>query len=954
MRAFFSCFIILFCLANGLYGQKESPDILDQETPAKINIDSVLNALKDGSKNNTIDFSLFENPQSNTINFSLVAKPKNNILESKVIKYPEAAERLNDNINSTYGERQPVISSDGHLYFTSKYHPGNIPDISKRVPYERFKDDIYVSYHQSDGQWSPAVNLGEPLNNDNHNFAIAISPNGQKLYIANVDEVNGRVKHNVSYSQRTGFEWSEPILMDIRDMYNLSSFSNYNISENEEIMLMAIKRKNTMGDRDLYVSFKKRNESWSKPHHLGKTVNTKGEEASVFLASDNKTIYFSSDGHPGYGGLDIFISHRLDDTWKNWSEPLNLGEKINSTGNEYDYTIPISGQYAYFSSDINSVNMMTDLYQIRLPEEIYLDLKNTSIIQKPIFGIPHCNSYAIDKEIEKGNYESANSLWDMCIPMEIKQLNDSYVFLSETERNSYLNTVNKVFDKYYSYTITHMSENNKQSAVDLSINSKALVLDHSISVTKFIKEIKDDFLSQLAEELNGVNDQIAGMEIMTREQFIKEVGIEVYAETCKKRDHLRNRIMGNEELRVKLNKKLIKWREIKNRLGRDEISIDFIRFHDQIDTSTYQYYAVLIDRDMNTPKFIRLGTERAISSLLQIDSKGYPKYLHKTSGNKILYQNIWQPLMPYLTNVKTIHLSPAGLLHKIPFESLRNQKGEYLLKRFKFHYYSSMRDFMQKKLQKRSYRNIVLLGDILYDLKDSLKYEREKELLVRRDDIRDKITALKGTLEEIKGIKDICERIGLYAILLTGSAAKEDTIYHFHSPDILHFSTHGVSLAPLNKLYNTAKGVKYRLQMATNPLQRSALMLYGANHHWVRVDSIIGTKEDGILTALEVTGLDLQNTNLVVLSACSTGLGDIHNTEGVFGLQRAFKIAGAKNVVASLWNVDDAATKDLMVLFYQNLLEKKQDVATALRNAKTQLREEGMEAEDWAGFILIE
>jgi len=119
-------------------------------------------------------------------------------------------------------------------------------------------------------------------------------------------------------------------------------------------------------------------------------------------------------------------------------------------------------------------------------------------------------------------------------------------------------------------------------------------------------------------------------------------------------------------------------------------------------------------------------------------------------------------------------------------------------------------------------------------------------------------------------------------------------------------------------------------------------------------DSITSSKEDGILTAFEVANINLENTKLVVLSACGTGLGDIDNTEGVFGLPRAFKLAGVQHVVASLWDVDDKATKDLMILFYTNLLENKMEVATALQEAKKSMEEEGYKLEHWAGFILIE
>jgi len=131
------------------------------------------------------------------------------------------------------------------------------------------------------------------------------------------------------------------------------------------------------------------------------------------------------------------------------------------------------------------------------------------------------------------------------------------------------------------------------------------------------------------------------------------------------------------------------------------------------------------------------------------------------------------------------------------------------------------------------------------------------------------------------------------------------------------------------------------------------LILSEGGETWTSKEYISRSGEDGILTAYEVTHLDLNNTKLVVLSACNTGLGDLHDTEGVLGLQSAFKLAGVNHVVASLWKVNDKATKELMVAFYKNLLNKKQDVATALRNAKAEMRHLGAKPNNWAGFILI-
>jgi len=259
-----------------------------------------------------------------------------------------------------------------------------------------------------------------------------------------------------------------------------------------------------------------------------------------------------------------------------------------------------------------------------------------------------------------------------------------------------------------------------------------------------------------------------------------------------------------------------------------------------------------------------------------------------------------------------------------------------------------------------NYKNMMLLGHILYDTDSMEIYIAEQDLdtLFTRS-TRDGIRPLKETLEEVRKIKKISKKAKLKTTLLTIAAASEDTVQYFvgeRAPSIIHFATHGVFLPPHNKQPDKPEltGTRDRLRAADNPLQRSALMLYGANETWTKGRPILGSGEDGILTALEVTALDLQNTDLVVLSACSTGLGDMHNTEGVFGLQRAFKLAGVDYVVASLWDVDDVATKELMVRFYVNLLEEKQAPADALRNAKDELREKGYEPADWAGFILIE
>lgn len=284
-------------------------------------------------------------------------RPKVNELKySEIVELPE---NLGKTVNSAYAERLPIISPDGkRLYFTRKFHPNNMGD--------KNKDDIWISHLQDDGTWSKAQNIGAPLNNENHNFVIAVSPDDDKLYVSSA--YKKWQKHGVAIAQRTYGHWAKPQALKIQDMYNHNKFSSYSVSVDGNILLMAIERADSYGDRDLYVSFKKRNGTWSSPKNLGPTINTLGMESSIFLAADYKTIYFASSGHVGYGGLDMYISRRLDDSWQNWSTPKNMGRKINTPGNDYNYTIPASGDYAYFASDFRSYGQ-SDLFRIQLPKE---------------------------------------------------------------------------------------------------------------------------------------------------------------------------------------------------------------------------------------------------------------------------------------------------------------------------------------------------------------------------------------------------------------------------------------------------------------------------------------------------------------------------------------------------------------------------------------------------------
>jgi outer membrane protein OmpA-like peptidoglycan-associated protein len=137
------------------------------------------------------------------------------------------------------------------------------------------------------------------------------------------------------------------------------------MANDRKTLLMSIEREDSQGDRDLYASFIKEDGTWGEPVNLGSTVNTASEESAPFLAADDETLYFSSDGFAGFGGTDIYVTRRLDDSWKNWTEPENLGPDINSENDDEFFNIPASGEYAFYSRGIGTDNM--DIFKLELP-----------------------------------------------------------------------------------------------------------------------------------------------------------------------------------------------------------------------------------------------------------------------------------------------------------------------------------------------------------------------------------------------------------------------------------------------------------------------------------------------------------------------------------------------------------------------------------------------------------
>ncbi|WP_258100168.1 OmpA family protein [Marinoscillum pacificum] len=276
------------------------------------------------------------------------------------------ADKLGANVNSQYIEHSPIISPDGkRLYFSRRYHPDNVGGVDD-------VEDIWVSeLDEATGEWLPAKNLGAPLNTAGPNFisSITIVDGKETLILGNRYGKKGRMYSGVSMTTRDGDTFKDPVAVEVTNDYNYSPKVDYFLGTTGNAMIISSERDDSYGGRDLYVSFKNGNE-WSEPKNLGNDINTAADDFSPFLGMDGKTLYFTSSGYSGYGGADIYVSIRLDNSWERWSTPENLGSSVNSEGDDQYFSIPSSGRHIYFSR--GTIDDDTDIFRFKA-NDLFID-----------------------------------------------------------------------------------------------------------------------------------------------------------------------------------------------------------------------------------------------------------------------------------------------------------------------------------------------------------------------------------------------------------------------------------------------------------------------------------------------------------------------------------------------------------------------------------------------------
>jgi CHAT domain-containing protein len=430
----------------------------------------------------------------------------------------------------------------------------------------------------------------------------------------------------------------------------------------------------------------------------------------------------------------------------------------------------------------------------------------------------------------------------------------------------------------------------------------------------------------------------------------------------------------------------VRWREVQSVLEADEAALEFLRFQVLFPNlkDSFLYAALIIKPGLDAPCYVPLCNEIMLELLLNRNGDRkqiYVEQLYKSLSRSIvlgnkqkdvsLYELLWKPLEQSLLGIKTVYYSGTGLIHRINMGAIPVALDTTLSDRYRLVQLGSTRSVVVSTNNERINTNSLIIGGISYDIDstrllrtlhalDSFSYTSRGEKCVGRQDSSSNYieywSSLPYTEKEAKNISEIMRTAGYNVTNLSSYDAVEEIFHKINSsgdsPRVLHIATHGFFLPDSKELRKEGESNVYK--RSDNPLIRSGLILAGGNHAWRTGMPIVPGAEDGILTAYEISQINLSNTELVVLSACETGLGDIQGNEGVYGLQRAFKIAGVKYLIMSLWQVPDQQTSAFMTQFYKNWLENDMTIPDAFRVTQREMRERFIDPYSWAGFVLIE
>ncbi len=532
---------------------------------------------------------------------------------------------------------------------------------------------------------------------------------------------------------------------------------------------------------------------------------------------------------------------------------------------------------------------------------------------------------------KKGDLTKAGEGYKIAMDKSLDFIARYFPPMSEAEKTKYWDVLHPRFQRFYNYCLEANATNPAivQTLYNYQMATKGLLLNSTNKIKKAIfasgnNELIKDYVAWLDKKETLARYYSLAKEDLT-EQKIDLAGLEKEAN-----DMERSLSQRSSDFSQGYSAGLQTFGQVAAVLGDQEAAIEFIRIRafDKDFTADSKYAALILTKGATSPALVVLDNGNQLETRY---AKFFRNSIQQKSADPHSYDQFWARIEPALAGKKTLYISADGVYNQISLNTLKKTGGDYLLNRYDIVLVGNSKDVIALKNQKpvAAKKNAFLLGFPDYG--------------------GDAVVALPGTKTEIENIAKILKAGGYQTTPYLQKTATEAMIKTMKGPALVHIATHGYFQADVEE---ETIGV-HQENAKNNPLLRSGLLLAGASPTIKgEVMPNLESNDNGVLTAYEAMNLSLDGTDLIILSACETGLGDVRAGEGVYGLQRSFLVAGAKAMVMSLWKVDDAATQALMTNFYTNLA-KGGSKAKAFKQAQLQLMTKYKEPYYWGAFVMM-
>lgn len=651
------------------------------------------------------------------------------------------------------------------------------------------------------------------------------------------------------------------------------------------------------------------------------------------------------------GGLYAIV-HQYDKADSLYQTALQLKEKLVGK-NHPDYMASMHGLGVLYE----------EMYNFSKAEELYI---KTIAATEKIAGKSHPDYLLYLNNLallygKTGKKSKAMKLHLEALALAKDQIQTLFPALSEKEKLAYFNENRSYFNDFTGFALRYRFEN-PAIVADLynqTLFTKGIVFSSTVKMRNKILSSGDSVLISKFNDWISLKEYYQDNIVLTieeqKENEFDKASILAEINDLEKEISLKSRIFDKNRTIPDY-----KWEQVVASLKADEVAIEIIRYDAENSafnaSENIKYLALIVTK--NTKKYPEMIEISNGDDLENKYFKSYRNAIQYYLTDELSYRVYWKPIEDKLKSLNNkpfskIYLAVDGIYHQVNLNTLLNpENNQYLIDQYNIQLVGSTRDIIGQSFEAKNSQQIksaTLFGFPTYNL-ENLKSEitgsqRGLSGLQRLIAENESIPLLPGTKKEVEIIESYFNEKSIKSEVFIGDNATEGNLKETKAGDFLHIATHGFFLSNAkNQSINSTIQAQNR-ELLSNSFLRSGLLFAGCQNTKFGID-------DGILTAEEAMNLDLDHTQLVILSACETGLGDIQYGEGVYGLQRAFQQAGAKAVIMSLWKVNDEATQMLVTDFYKNLLMGS-SIAVSFRNAQLSLKQNYPQPALWGPFVLM-